>query len=158
MAEQPSRPDLASKLAHLFETVRAPGGKRYSDEEVARGVGQDEESTISANYIYLLRTGRRDNPTKRHLEAIARFFHVPPAYFFDDELGEQIHRELELLAALRDTGVRKVALRAAAMPRRQVESLLALMQQLDEYDAASEGGTDTPDRGPGAPGRDDSTD
>lgn len=158
MAGHSSRPDLAGKLAHLFDTVRAPGGKRYSDEEVARGVGQDEGSTISANYIYLLRTGRRDNPTKRHLEAIARFFRVPPAYFFDDELGKQIHRELELLAALRDTGVRKVALRAAAMPRRQVESLLALMQQLDDYDAAGDSDAGAPDRETGTAQRDESTD
>ncbi|MFI6250697.1 hypothetical protein [Streptomyces sp. NPDC051016] len=45
----------------------------------------------------LFRIVRRDNPTKRHLEALAQYFDVPVAYFFDDDQGAAIARELELL-------------------------------------------------------------
>jgi hypothetical protein len=37
----------------------------------------------------------------------------PVTYFFDDDQGKQIQAELELLAALRNTEVCNVALRAA---------------------------------------------
>jgi hypothetical protein len=42
------------------------------------------EPTDPATYLRQLRKGLRDNPTKRHLEALADFFGVAPIYFFDD--------------------------------------------------------------------------
>jgi hypothetical protein len=43
------------------------------------------EDVISGQYIWVLRTGRRDNnPTYKHLIAICRFFGVSPMYFFDE--------------------------------------------------------------------------
>ena len=39
---------------------------------------------MSGTYLWLLRTGVRNNPSRRMLEAIAVFFGVPVAYFFDD--------------------------------------------------------------------------
>ncbi|WP_202451996.1 MULTISPECIES: hypothetical protein [unclassified Streptomyces] len=58
-----------------------------------------------------LRTGKRDNPTKRRLEALAQFFQVPPAYFFDDEQSAKLDEEIALPGALREAGVRSIALR-----------------------------------------------
>ena len=86
-----------------------------------------------------LRTGRRDNPTKRHLEALAQFFQVPVAYFFDDDQGAAITRELELLGVLRDAGVRSVALRALTLSPNEASILnnLALAHtMLGEADKA----------------------
>ncbi len=37
---------------------------------------------ISSTYVWQLRTGRRDNPTQKHLSALAAFFGVSPMYFF----------------------------------------------------------------------------
>ncbi|GAA2348375.1 MULTISPECIES: helix-turn-helix domain-containing protein [Streptomyces] len=110
--EEPTRSALADRIDALFEIVRRPDRQQYSHEEVARACREATGETFSATYLWQLRTGRRDNPTKRHLEALARFFQVPPAYFFDDEQGTEIARELELLGALRDAGVRDAALRA----------------------------------------------
>jgi transcriptional regulator with XRE-family HTH domain len=107
-----SPPTLAHKIDKLFQVVRRPNHESYSNEEVARACREATGETFSATYLWQLRTGRRDNPTKRHLEALAQFFQVPPAYFFDDEQGASIAEELELLGALRDAGVRDVALRA----------------------------------------------
>ncbi|MDW6064939.1 helix-turn-helix domain-containing protein [Streptomyces sp. FXJ1.4098] len=110
--EEPAPSALADKIDTLFKVVRRPDRQQYSHEEVARACREATGETFSATYLWQLRTGRRDNPTKRHLEALAQFFQVPPAYFFDDEQGAEIARELELLGALRDAGVRDVALRA----------------------------------------------
>ncbi|WP_188316936.1 helix-turn-helix domain-containing protein [Solihabitans fulvus] len=106
---------LAGKIDTLFRIVRRPNREPYSNEEVARACREATGETFSATYLWQLRTGRRDNPTKRHLEALAQFFQVPPAYFFDDEQGAVIAEELELLGALRDSGVRDVALRAVTL-------------------------------------------
>ncbi|WP_433887533.1 XRE family transcriptional regulator [Streptomyces sp. CA-111067] len=103
---------LAEKIDALFRVVRRADREQYSHEEVARACREATGDSFSATYLWQLRTGRRDNPTKRHLEALAQFFQVPVAYFFDDAEGAQVAAELQLLGALRDAGVRSVALRA----------------------------------------------
>jgi len=84
-------------------------------EEVATALREAGGATVSAQYIWQLRKGKRDNPTKKHLEALAEFFKVPPAYFFDDAAAERIDAQLGVLAAMRDSHVRSVAMRAAGL-------------------------------------------
>lgn len=107
-------PTLAEKINRLFETVHPPERGPYSNAEVERALTQRKGGpTISANYLYQLRNGRKDNPTKRNLEALVSFFGVDPAYFFDEDLGRATFTDLELLAALRSSAdVRQLALRA----------------------------------------------
>ncbi|MER5635459.1 XRE family transcriptional regulator [Kitasatospora sp. NPDC002227] len=113
--EVPDGGSLASRIERLFQIVRRPGGDAYSNEEVARACREASGESFSTTYLWQLRTGRRDNPTKRHLEALAQFFEVPPAYFFEDGPADRIAEELTLLGALRDAGVREVALRAVTL-------------------------------------------
>lgn len=113
--EQRLARSLAEKLDSLFELFHRPGGGQYTHEEVAVALRERGGPTISATYVWQLRKGHRDNPTKRHLEALADFFGVPPSYFFDDEAAARIDEELKLLAAMRDASVRGVALRAAGL-------------------------------------------
>ena len=126
-----SVPTLAEKLEALFVAVH-PRGREYTHEEVARGAEALGGPTISATYVWQLRRGMRDNPTKHHLEALAAFFGVPPAYFFDDEASDKIAAELELLAALREEDVRNVALRAASLTPEARAALTQLIEQLDK--------------------------
>ncbi len=126
-------PTLAEKLDALFRAVH-PRGREYTHEEVARGAEALGGPTISATYVWQLRKGMRNNPTKRHLEALAGFFGVPPAYFFDDEASDRIAEELELLAALRDEDVRSMALRAADLSPPARAALTQLIEQLRETD------------------------
>lgn len=104
---------IAEKLDRLFRRVHPAGHGEYSHSAVAEAIREQQGISISHTYIWQLRTGRRDNPTIQHLTALATFFGVPVAYFLDDEESKQIDSELELLAALRDTGVTEIALRAA---------------------------------------------
>ncbi len=103
---------LARKIDRLFDVIRRESGEQHSHEEVARACREFSGESFSATYLWQLRTGRRDNPTKRHLEALAEFFQVPVAYFFDEQIGAEVDSELKFLGALRNAGVQHLALRA----------------------------------------------
>ncbi|UKY53226.1 helix-turn-helix domain-containing protein [Streptomyces inhibens] len=124
---------LAAKLNHLFETVIPAGRGPYSTEEVARAITTDGVS-ISGSYIWLLRRGQRDNPTLRHLEGMARFFGVPPAYFFDDQVSAKVDADLTLLTALRDSQVQQVALRTAGLSPQTLSSISEVIERVRELE------------------------
>jgi ESX-1-secreted protein regulator len=119
---------LASKLDRLFQAVRPGGRGEYSYQEVADSIRSEGGPTISATYLWQLRKGLRDNPTRNHLAALAKFFGVSPAYFFDEDTAEMVDAQLSLLAAMRDASVRTVALRAQGL---SVESLAAVRVVID---------------------------
>jgi transcriptional regulator with XRE-family HTH domain len=114
---------LAEKIDTLFQVVRRPNREQFSHEEVAKACREATGESFSAPYLWQLRTGRRTNPTKRHLEALAQFFQVPTSYFFDEGQSTAIAKELELLAALRDAEVRSVALRAVNLSREGIGTI-----------------------------------
>jgi transcriptional regulator with XRE-family HTH domain len=124
---------LADKLNHLFATVHPAERGPYSNEEVAAAI-RDRGPTISGTYIWLLRKGDRDNPTLKHLEALAAFFGVPAAYFFDDDAAARIDAELDLLATMRDLGVQRVAMRMAGLSSRSLESIAEVIERVRELE------------------------
>ncbi|MDF3290509.1 MULTISPECIES: helix-turn-helix domain-containing protein [Streptomyces] len=124
---------LAEKLNHLFETVIPAGRGPYSSEEVARAITEGGVP-ISGSYIWLLRRGQRDNPTLRHVEGLARFFGVPPAYFFDDRVADEVNAELRLLVALRDSQVQRVALRSAGLSAQSLSSIAEVIERVRELE------------------------
>ena len=112
-----------------MRTVRPSGRGEYTYEELAAEIARRVGLTISGSYLWQLRTGKKDNPTKRHIEALASFFGVPAAYFFDDGEAERIDAELKLLAAMRDSGVRSVALRSAGLSKASLDVISAIIEQ-----------------------------
>ena len=129
---------LSQKLGLLFRTVRSREQDEYSFEEVAETIRAGGGPTISATYIWQLRKGLRDNPTKKHLEALAGFFGVSPAYFFDDEAAERIRAELDLLAALRDSSVRQIALRANGLSASSLNTIASIVERVRELENVQE--------------------
>ncbi|GAA2790935.1 XRE family transcriptional regulator [Crossiella cryophila] len=132
---QPEAGTLAERIDHLFQVIRRPNGEQHSHEEVAKACRDSTGETFSATYLWQLRTGRRDNPTKRHLEALAGFFQVPPAYFFDDEQGAAIAKELEILGALRNSAVRDVALRAVNLSEEGLGTITDIIDAIARREA-----------------------
>jgi transcriptional regulator with XRE-family HTH domain len=132
--QEGDRATLADRLDRLFVTVHPKGRGPYSYEEVASGIRRQGGPTISASYIWQLRTGAKDNPTKRHLEALSGFFGVKPAYFFDDEESERIAAELDALAAMRDAGVRSVALRASGLSDKSLKIISEFIERARELE------------------------
>jgi transcriptional regulator with XRE-family HTH domain len=140
MSTAPPEPGrtLAEKLDHLFRTVRSPDGGEYTFEEVAASLRAQGGPTISATYVWQLRKGLRDNPTKRHLEALAHFFGVPPAYFFDEAAAERIDAELALLSAMRDASVRQIALRSVGLSPRSLNAITEMVERVRELEGLSD--------------------
>ena len=143
MRNQPEQNDVtfAAKLDRLFRTVRPGGGPReFSYREVARGIEEQGDVTISASYVHQLRTGAKDNPTIKHLESIAAFFGVPASYFLDEQVAAEVGAELELLTAMRDAGVRDVALRAHGLSKESltvVADMIERTRKLEGLDSPS---------------------
>ncbi|RJQ80008.1 XRE family transcriptional regulator [Pseudonocardiaceae bacterium YIM PH 21723] len=136
---------LADKLNHLFSTVHPGDRGPYSNEEVAAGIRTQGGPTVSATYIWLLRKGQRDNPTMKHLEALAGFFGVPAAYFFDDDTAAAVTAELALLNAMRDSGVQQVAMRAVGLSAKSLNSIVEMIKHVRELEGLPrESGSDKP--------------
>jgi len=74
-------------------------------------------------------------PNKRLIEAVARVFGVPAAFFFDDDQSEKLQDQVELLALLRDSGVDRAQLRAFAAltpdGRQAIADLIAATARAD---------------------------
>ncbi|MEV6984605.1 helix-turn-helix domain-containing protein [Sphaerisporangium sp. NPDC051017] len=129
MADKRYRRPLAEQLDHLFRTVRQPDGTTYSYEQAAREIAR-RGTPVSHTTLWKLRTGRTDDLSVSHLVAIAGFFGVEPAYFFDDAYAEQANVRLELLPAMRDAGVRRIAMRAAGLSHSSIENIAVMIAHL----------------------------
>lgn len=133
--DQPDgRPDarsLAEKIDRLYRmTPPPPGRARWSDATAAAAIRAADGPSVSANYLYLLRTGQRTNPTIVHIAALAALFDVPPGYFFDDDLSRRFDEELALVAAVRTAGVADLALLTAKMSPRRRQTATNIMREL----------------------------
>ena len=131
MAEKPHRPGecLADRLDHLFRTVHPRDRGPFTPAEVAEAINTAAgEKVISSTYVWQLRTGRRDNPTQRHLSALAAFFGVSPMYFFDEAEASRDAIPPELVAALKDGEVREMALRAAGLSARPLQAIRDMIE------------------------------
>lgn len=88
---------LADKLNHLFVNKTPRNGQEYSNEQVAAAITAQGEVKISQSYIWQLRKAKKDNPTFKHLQALAGYFGVPASYFFDDEVTDRVDQQLATL-------------------------------------------------------------
>ena len=121
-------PTLAGRLDHLFSVQ---GGRKVREptyREVATAIADRGGPTVSPSYIWQLRTGLKDNPTLKHLEALASYFGVEPAYFFDASTADRVDADRALSTAMTDPTVREVALAAAEL---SADSLLTVRAVID---------------------------
>lgn len=153
VAEEPPRDfsTLAAKVDYLFTTVHPRGRGPYSNPEVAAAIEADGQVSCSASFLYLLRTGKRSNPSLLRLTALAKFFGVDPAFFFNDDVTRGVAEELEFVVALRDAGIKGLALRAAGLSDLSLNQL----RQMVEYARTVEGLPPEPDSALGGRRRDD---
>lgn len=137
---------FADRLNQLFETVTPAEGREYSNEQVAAAITAGGIS-ISQSYIWQLRKGIKENPTLKHVQGLADFFGVPPAYFFDEAVTDRVGQRLtELKAEQRrlaelaaSSEVQMMALRAgelSAKGRQQVADLLDVVYRLEQAERA----------------------
>ena len=90
--------DMAVRMQYLLATVRKADDTAYTMDEIAQGTG------VSLTYLRNMLAGRQDNPSRKVIAALAGFFEVSPAYFFqatDEEDSERSEPASEIEVALR---------------------------------------------------------
>jgi transcriptional regulator with XRE-family HTH domain len=133
---------LARRLDHLFRTVHPRDRGPYSHAEAAREINQAaRENIISASYVWQLRTGYRDNPTRKHLSALAAFFGVSPMYFFDDAEAGRDDAQAELILHLKNDSVREMVLRAAGLSDRSLQAIKDMIENARTVEGVPEPGS-----------------
>src|SRR6476620_1157047 len=75
---------LADKVNWLIDRAHPAGRGPFSNNEIAVLIKDATGEEVSYTTIWKLRNGQAQNPQKRLIEALARTFGVPPAFFFDD--------------------------------------------------------------------------
>lgn len=141
----PHRPrTVAEKLDRLFQ-VMSPKGRPYSYQQVADAINAKSSETgvtISHATIWQLRTGRWRDPRLSHLQGLADFFGVPLGYFTDEAVAAQVDDDLDLVAAMRDAGVRQVALRARGLSPRTLTAITTMIDAARSMEGLTEEGQD----------------
>jgi transcriptional regulator with XRE-family HTH domain len=105
---------LADKVNWLIDRAHPAGRGPYSNAEIATLIQDTTGEEISYTTIWKLRNGQAQNPQKRLIEALAKTFGVPPAFFFDDydEQAGLLEEQVELLALVRDARISSAQFRA----------------------------------------------
>src|ERR1035441_409547 len=91
-ADDPADPPLrtlADKVNWLIDRAHPAGRGPYSNAEVIALIEKFTGEQFSHTTIWKLRNGQAANPQMRLIEALARTFGVPPAFFFSDYDDEQ---------------------------------------------------------------------
>ncbi|CAM4378876.1 hypothetical protein NONI108955_23545 [Nocardia ninae] len=105
---------LSARVNQLFATFHTRTDPEQSVDAVALSISKKLGREVSGGQITALRAGERDGSPvdPALLAALAQHFQVPAAYLGgDNAVAAGIDRELRLLAAARDAGVRHLALR-----------------------------------------------
>lgn len=120
---------VTEKLDFLFSTILSPDGDEYTYKEVAEGT----KGVVSTSYVWNLRKGKKRNPSRDKIEALARFFNVSPSYFFDEvDIKKTLQLDERLLEAINDPKIREIALRALDLSKKNKELILAMVRKAKE--------------------------
>lgn len=139
MTEKTER-TVAELLDYLFREVHPKGRGPFTYAEVSQGIRDSSGAAISASAIQQLRTGTNTNPKLETIRALAGFFGVSPLYFFDGEEAERQRAEIQVVAAMRDQDVRRVALRASGLSAASLNMVNTVVDQARRLEGMPESG------------------
>ncbi|WP_086822477.1 hypothetical protein [Streptomyces sp. NRRL B-24572] len=99
--EPPDEDSFAERLDFLC--TNDPRGP-FTNPQVVRMLGELGMPAPSSTYIWQLRTGRSDNPTKKTMDALADLFGVPRDYWASDTTTAAVNAMIVRLNGLKATG------------------------------------------------------
>lgn len=122
--------NFGARLNHLLGTVPSPNGSLWSHAQLSAAL-TESGTPATPSYISQLRNGKKDNPTVKTVEGLARLFGVPVAYFHDDEVADKFNANIADLIEIREAAGLNSLFRGLTAPdRKVVESLItALLEQ-----------------------------
>jgi transcriptional regulator with XRE-family HTH domain len=125
---------LAAKLEALIqEHYGGRGAKVPGTAAIAKEIRERTGLRISTGTLHKLRTGQSEVPTGPRLEALAAFFGRPMAFFLDREAS---NADMDLAVALREKGVRAIALRSADLSEKSRKAILDMIDRVREIERA----------------------
>lgn len=128
--DKPHNSVLAERLNYLFSNSR-PKGRQWTNDEVAAEIKKvHPEIRVSGAYLSALRNGKRLRPSPELQVALAEFFGVSPAYFFDRDYADRVSAQLAVLNELSQAEVRAIALRAVGLPGESLQAIAAVLDQV----------------------------
>jgi len=134
---------IGERLNHLFAVMPHPDGRPYTMREVAEGINKAAgEQVISVQYLSHLRLGQRTVPSYEKLRAIATFFGVDVGYFSDKLPAGEADEQTQIAQALRDAGVRSMALRSQGLSEASLGTVKALIDHLRSQEGLPAAGED----------------
>lgn len=120
---------LGERLTYLIGQLYPDERKRPGYARLAQEIRETVGGTLSGTYLWELATGRKQNVSLEQLDQLARFFGVPPEYFFSESAAERVNAQLRLATALRDARVRNLALRSEGLSPETLDALLAIVNE-----------------------------
>lgn len=133
--------NLARRLNALFLTVGQQAGTEPGYQVVVDTMASDGGPSISSTYLYMLRTGRRDNPRVDVVRALAEYFHVPMSYLLDTEQEDRGAEQWTLYRALQQAELLPLVRQLQMLSPASREALRLLLDRLAPSDAAESGRT-----------------
>ena len=130
-------PSFADRLNRLFDTLKPPGRDFYTSGELVSSLNA-MGVRISAPYVSQLRSGARTHPSATTIEAIAKFFRVHPGYFTDAAYYAAVEKELSMMSAMRDPGVRRVVTRAIGLSPSAIDEIVKTADLLRSHEYSRE--------------------
>lgn len=138
---------LADKVNWLVDRAHPVGRGPYSLQELSDLIQRATGEDVSYTTIWKLRNGQAQNPQKRVIEALARTFGVPPAFFFDDYDPRDaglLQEQVEMLALIRDSGITAIQLRAiAGLPDDARQAVVSLIEATARAETRRRGPSET---------------
>jgi transcriptional regulator with XRE-family HTH domain len=130
---------LADKVNWLIDNAHPAGRGPFTNAEVAALVEKVTGEKVSYTTIWKLRNGQASNPQMRLIEALARTFGVPPAFFFEDfdeERAGLLQDQVELLAMVRDAGITNIEMRTIlGLSPEARQSMIELIERVARSEA-----------------------
>jgi transcriptional regulator with XRE-family HTH domain len=133
---------MSERLQYLLETHRRPNGKKWSIRQIVTNLNERGYTQINRQIVAGILNGDADDPRLSHLQALADFFAVPVAYFYEPD--HPLAKEEALISeAMRDANIQRIVLEMAGLQkagRAQVAKLYPVMLKLIEEVRSQEQG------------------
>ncbi|MFI1012574.1 hypothetical protein [Streptomyces sp. NPDC020965] len=124
---------FAERLDYLCK--HSPRGP-VSNPQVAKMLAAEGLPSLSDTYMWQLRCGRADNPTKKHMDGLADFFAVPKDYWSNRTTATVVNSMITRLNGFKKDGATSEQLhrQLASFTKQMSEGVTpeALIEQLEE--------------------------
>lgn len=128
-------PSLAARINKLFDVMHKKSEPPLSNDAAAEAIARETGVSLSPAYLWELRNGVQEaDPTIQQLRAIAEFFGAPESYLIDDAPDPSIDAQLGVIRAMRDAGVRDLAMRAFGLTPEALNNLAAIIDHIRELE------------------------